>query len=179
MVHLVWRFSLRIAAWLCGSTCVAAALLAGCLLVWRAEGQHVWAVQTNSMRPTFQAGDALLVNSKRRTRPLPGQIVSYRSAAAGNVLISHRLINVNNAKGTVTTQGDALPAPDPPFPTGQIAGTVTAVLPGFGRLLNTMRRPYALAVFVYVPALSLMVREVWRVAGRTARHAYSLPERLK
>jgi signal peptidase len=147
-------------------------LLAGAagLMILHSRGERLLSIQTGSMVPTFRPGDALIVGPVMANQLRVGDIISYRSPRNASITISHRLIAVNRQTGWLTTAGDALHSPDPPFSPTLVLGRATALAPRLGTVLDVLRRPIGLALAVYLPALVIMVAEIRRLI-----RCYSLP----
>lgn len=64
-------------------------------------------VQTESMEDTIMAGEIIIINQDYNDLNV-GDIVSFRKSDQLNVIITHRIININISGGSryITTQGD-------------------------------------------------------------------------
>ncbi len=125
------------------------------------------------MIPTFRPGDALLVVPVTASQLKIGDVVSYHNPRQPTEVISHRLISINQTTGWLKTAGDALQAPDPPFPPQLILGRAMAVAPKLGLVLDALRSPTGLILAAYLPAAVLIVTEVRQLARIYARPIYS------
>ena len=143
------------------------------LAVIHAQGHQLLSVQTASMVPTFRPGDALIVAPVSVRYLRPGDVISYHSPRDPAVIVSHRLVSIDRQAGLLTTSGDALQTQDPAFPPDQVAGRVMAVAPRLGLVLDTLRRPLALVLAVYLPAGLVVAAEVHRLARVYADPLYS------
>jgi signal peptidase I len=150
------KFAVRSAGIVSWIFLLAVAGLAIVISGGRTMGWQLLSVQSNSMTPTFQAGDGLLV--KRGQKLKPGDIVSYRRPDEPDVVISHRLINLKN--GWLTTQGDAAKAEDPPVPISLVVGRAQAVTPGLGRVLDTTHRPLILSSLLTFCTSFIVIEEI-------------------
>jgi len=121
---------------------------------------HLLNVQTGSMRPTFRPGDALIMRNTGAAGITVGDIVSYHSSRNPKELVTHRV--VKTGQGSFQTQGDALQTPDLAVKDSLLAGKITLVLPGMGRLLGWLQSWWGLAVCVYVPAAAIAIQELIR-----------------
>lgn len=76
-------------------------------------GYHMTRVLSNSMQPTFSAGDLVVVKDRAVTDIAPGDVVVLPDPNSESMFI-HRLASVDRTTGhtTVTTRGDNNPAPD-------------------------------------------------------------------
>ena len=149
-------------AWLAVIALIAASL-AG-LYVWREKGDRLLSVQTGSMVPTLQRGDAVAVQKTPAAELQAGDIVSYVSPINSSIVVTHRLIEVDWARGVAIIKGDALKAPDPPVPLNQILGRVRVGVPKLGFAIDALRRPAGLIIAVYLPAMIVVVLEIRRLA---------------
>jgi signal peptidase I len=159
--------------WICWS-------LAGLLIVTlglagyiKLSHQRLLSVQTNSMRPTFQAGDALLVGPEQSL--VLGSVVSYHSPVDQRMIISHRVVSVDAGRHRFITAGDALGTLDRPIPESRVVGRVKAVLPGLGKFIDIIHRPYVFLPGVYVPAVYLLGAELHRYHRVRGRPRYRAP----
>ncbi len=146
--------------------------IGGLLILGRSQGYSVLSVQTGSMRPTIRPGDAVVVRSSQQFRV--GQIVSYRSIDNSKLIISHRIVAIDKAHGTLTTKGDALETADIPMSPSRIIGVVNRAVPLAGYSLDVVRQPVGLALAVYIPAISIIVAELRRLQYHYARQHYRL-----
>lgn len=144
------------------------------LIILHARGERLLSVQTASMVPALQPGDAIVVRPVSASSFRPGDIVSYRSPRDPNVVITHRLIGVNRQTGQLVTAGDAFHTPDEPFSSLRVVGRATAVAPGLGSVLDLMRRPLGLIIMVYLPAALIIISETVRLSRHYGRPAYLL-----
>ena len=151
-----------------------AVLLAAGLLIMRAQGNQLLSVQTGSMEPVLQPGDAVVVHAVSTRQLRVGDIISYQSPRDSSLIISHRLIGIDRRTGWLRTQGDALKTPDPAFPPRLVVGQVTAVAPKLGRLLDILRQPLGLALAVYLPAIVIIVAEIRRLIDHYRRRYYRM-----
>lgn len=133
------------------------------MVILHTHGQRLLSVQTGSMMPTFHPGDALIVEPVKIRQLRVGQVISYQSTLDPRLIISHRLIKIDQRTGWLTTRGDALSMADQPFPSSRVVGRAIAVAPRFGRLLDFLHRPLGLALIIYLPAISLIALELWHL----------------
>lgn len=164
---------LLIAAVGCGLAFIVAVALV--LMHWHLHGKQVLGVQTGSMRPFFAPGDAVIVQpvaTKGRAAYRAGDIVAYRSLHDEAVVVTHRVVAVDQRTGWLTTKGDALQIGDPTIPPRLVIGKAEAVAPHLGTLLKTARQPIVLILAVYVPALGLVASEFRRLYRHFAEEIY-------
>lgn len=150
---------------------VVVASLAG-LVLWKTEGLRLYSVQTGSMRPALQPGD--LAISIKPARLEPGDIISYRSSANAQQIISHRLVALYPQKGFVITKGDNLAYADSAVPYSSISGRTIKVIPKAGYFIDVIHQPVGLIGLIYLPALAVSAYELSRLASRLSYRSYGL-----
>lgn len=149
---------------------IIASVIAG--LSWlHLNGNQLLSVQTASMKPVLNAGDAIITKSD--TNIVPGEIISYYSPLDSKVVISHRLVK-SERNGQLITAGDVTGSNDVPFSKSNVIGHVIMVLPGFGYFLNSLRKPVSLALLIYMPAIILLFKEINRLNNHLNRPYYQL-----
>jgi signal peptidase len=147
-----------------GTAAVVFVLVAAALLVmWRGSDAKLLSVQTSSMEPAIAAGDAVLVKPVDVDDLIPGDIISYHSPAGQGITITHRVVEVDRRRGTVTTQGDANASVDQPVDGRLVIGRVDRHLEEAGYLINSVRHPAGVALLVYLPALMIVRGEMRRL----------------
>ena len=113
---------------------LAASLL---LIVPRLLGMQEFTVITGSMEPTIPTGSIVLVKPVAFSEIETGDIISYRSKYHSDVVVTHRVTEIDREKRQLTTKGDANEAQDVNPVTGdQVIGVVIYSLPGGGMLLD-------------------------------------------
>lgn len=138
--------------------CIIAAVVITAVGRW----QHLslLAVQSNSMQPTYQRGDAVLVQPLHR-KPQIGEIVAYTSPNNPVATITHRVVSLQS-NGMVLTQGDALRQSDTPVAFNAVRGEVIGVIAGAGILLGWLHTPAGFVVMIVLPLLYVLIIEMLR-----------------
>ena len=120
--------------WLVNLFLVLALLLAAA--VWLPEAFHMraYVVKSSSMEPAIRVGSIIYLRPYREDEPVcPGDIVSFQ---AGSVMVTHRVVSVNQREGTIITKGDANALCDSvPVSQEAIYGKVRFQIPWIGYLL--------------------------------------------
>ncbi|HSH55597.1 MAG TPA: signal peptidase I [Candidatus Limnocylindrales bacterium] len=148
-------------------------LIAGLLLVLRSGQREVYSVQSTSMAPTINRGDAVVL-SRSFSNLKRGDIITYRSSDTPQVFITHRIISVDRERNQVTAQGDGSAYADRPIASSQVVGQVTQTLPFFGYVLDAFRHPLGLVLGLYIPAAIIVADEFRRLARYYATRHYVL-----
>jgi signal peptidase I len=81
-------------------------------------------ITSSSMWPTLKRGDLVVVKGLRGDGVAVGQIVVFRNAEEGTMVI-HRVVETDGAE--VVTQGDANEEPDDPIDIADVVGVVPTV----------------------------------------------------
>jgi signal peptidase I len=158
----------------------AAALIALAVLartdgagVSRVAGHPVLTVLSDSMTPTFRAGDLLVDRppSGSATQLSVGDVITFRTGN-GNQLITHRIVAVEPATATEVafqTQGDANNAPDATLVSpDQVVGVYSKHIPYAGYALQAAHSRLGLFLLIAFPALLLLgplFKTWWRASG--------------
>lgn len=138
-------------------------LLAGLVGFGKLQGYEMLSVQSDSMRPVINTGDAVLADRGQHL-PRPGDIVSYVSPKDTAIILTHRVVSFDGKRGTFVAQGDNTSTPDPAAPIRNIVGTVHYSVPLAGAVLDFFRHPAGLILAVYVPAVGIIIGEIRRLS---------------
>jgi signal peptidase len=141
--------------------------------VSRVAGHPVLTVLSNSMTPTFRAGDLLI--DRPATGPASqlavGDVITFR-AASGAGLITHRIVSIEAERATgvaYRTQGDANNAPDSELVSpDQVVGIYTRRIPYAGYALHAAHTQTGLFLLFAIPALLVLApafKTWWRASG--------------
>lgn len=148
----------------------ATVLLIGCVILTGivalpslAGGANSYVVLSQSMEPTLDPGDVVVVRSVPPSAVEEDDIVTYRASGpagdAGQDRLTHRVVEKRQTESGVVyrTKGDANDRPDPvPVSHDQVVGTVWFHVPVVGRLVLFAQRPLGLAVLLIGPGLLLL-----------------------
>lgn len=152
-----------------GRSVVRAALLAvGMLLALLALAGATGAVDSyvvtsDSMAPTVESGDVVVVTSGPVER---GDVVTYRAPTPGRAApsghVTHRVVAIEERPGgtVLRTKGDANADPDPyVVPETDVVGSVEFAVPYLGHLLAAARTRLGAVLLVAVPGVALILSE--------------------
>lgn len=125
-----------------------------------AEASYV--VLSDSMQPTFAAGDIVVVNDADRDGLSEGDIISFETSDTTRV--THRIVDVEQTDEGIRyrTKGDANEDPDTSLVApAQVIGTVWFHIPLVGRLVVFAGTSMGTVALVVVPAVLLVVNEIY------------------
>lgn len=142
--------------------------LAGLVLLLIAAGLHIggWralSVQTGSMRPAINPGDMVLVKRVPISALKNGDVITYINPKNKKQTITHRIVSVKKQSPQLIVKGDANDSPDPVVFIHQIIGKQKYRVPFAGYLMNFLRTWQGLTIFLYLPALFIIVSEIKRL----------------
>ncbi len=121
----------------------------------------------NSMSPRFQRGD--LVITRRAATYSVGDIVAYRHPQIGYVF--HRIVDLD-AEGRFVLKGDHNHWRDDYHPSQEeIVGRLVLRLPGGGKVLLALRRPWVLALLTALLVIGVAWRDEKQRRGHRLRRA--------
>lgn len=148
---------------------VAAAVILVCasisgLWLWRSQQVRILSVQSGSMAPSLQPGDAVVVRQVPVAGIHPGDVISFHDASDGTV-VTHRVVDTDLENGRLYTQGDANASPDEPLDAGQVVGKAERRIVNAGHVIDFLHSRAGLVVCVYMPAILLVSREFRRLAS--------------
>ncbi len=126
MVLRIWRIA---------SIVVLSALLLGgfgVAVMTRFGGMDSYVVISESMAPTLERGDLVLVAPAAAPDAYrPGDVITFREPARG--LLTHRVVRMTEDGSAYVTRGDANRVDDvSPVPFGAVEGRVRVVVPAAG-----------------------------------------------
>ena len=117
-------------------------------------GFGVGVVLTGSMEPTLPENSLIFVT--RASDYSVGDIAVYQT---GGTPVVHRVIEIDEASGTITTQGDANNAPDTPVTLSKVKGKVAFSIPFLGAIARFIQTVPGL-IMVLVALLTLFFLSV-------------------
>ncbi|MGQ9705312.1 MAG: signal peptidase I [Actinomycetota bacterium] len=139
---------------------VGMAVAANFLIIAQAVFSPLHVVHGNSMSPSIEDQDAVLVMPSDPDQLVRGDVVVYPDPEREGAFIVHRIISLVEREGVLyaTTKGDANPVPDPyPVPVGRISGKVKLVMPKGGAFLEFLQSPSGYLLCVLMPFAVLIL----------------------
>jgi signal peptidase len=126
----------------------------------------VYVLHTGSMTPTVPSKSAVIVHEHQYN---VGQVVTFTEDGQ---TVTHRLISIN-AKGLITTKGDANATADPWHPPkSQIIGGVVATVPELGYWLVYLKSPLGAASVLLA---MLAIWQIWALGSSAPPAAVPVP----
>lgn len=116
---------------------------------------------SGSMEPAIKAGDMVVVTSVKPDQIKTGDIITYR--VDNDFYITHRVSNISEENGekVFSTKGDANNTGDKSWVSpDMILGLVKLRVPFGGYVLQFIKGPVGLILFLVIPALLLIYGEM-------------------
>lgn len=149
-------------------------MVSGIVLYKYRAGDRLLSVQSGSMAPSFDNGDAVLVRKVKLQNLIVGDVISYHSPADSRVVVSHRLVSIDYQTGRLVTKGDSILPQDLPFPSNRLIGKVYTVVPYVGTGLDWLHTPTGIMIAVYTPAACVILYEINRLSKYYKQPVYKL-----
>lgn len=156
------------------SALIAVLSVSAAAVLLHRQGYRLLSVQTGSMAPMFYAGDAVIVRPVHFNDLRVGDVVSYRNPQSPKVIVSHRVVALDESSQVLTTKGDNVAQSDIPVASHAIEGRVLAHIPALGYILSWLKKLPGLVALVYIPAGIILFRELFILArGLRSSRKYS------
>lgn len=124
-------------------------------------------VKTDSMSPTFNADDLILIHTTDPATLEVGDIVTFHTIINNEyALNTHRIADIaeNNGVRSYTTKGDNNAIADQHIiADGDIVGKYVTRVPGVGRLINFLSSSVGFLVVIVLPMLLFFVYQVYHL----------------
>lgn len=124
-------------------------------------------VKTDSMSPTFNADDLILIHTTDPSTLQVGDIVTFHTIINNEyALNTHRIADIaeNNGVRSYTTKGDNNAIADQHIiADGDIVGKYVTRVPGVGRLINFLSSSVGFLVVIVLPMLLFFVYQVYHL----------------
>ncbi len=158
------------------SIAIAGVFLAVSLMAvaaWYVKSSQLLSVQSASMAPLIQIGDAVLVEKVTIDELRLGDVISFynpdsnagANANTGATIVTHRVVGLDLSARSVQTRGDSNATADQPIDQSLLVGRVTRLLPNVGYILDFVHSRAGLAIGVYLPAAIIVFAELRRLTA--------------
>jgi signal peptidase len=124
-------------------------------------------VQTESMAPTFNAGDLIFVQRCDPAQLKVGDIVCFHTIIENQyALNTHRIAEINDADGvrSYTTKGDNNEISDPHIiADGDIVGKYAGKVAGLGKVMDFLSSSVGFLVIIVLPMLLFFIYQLYHL----------------
>ncbi len=138
-----------------------------------AGADESYVVLSDSMNPTIDAGDVVIVEENDPSSIEEGDVLTFDAAdpeefdaGDGTSIVTHRVVDIEQTDDGLefVTQGDANNAPDgSAVEEEQVIGVVAFSIPYIGRVISFAGTRTGLMLFVVVPCTLLVVNELYEL----------------
>jgi signal peptidase I len=121
-------------------------------------------ILSNSMQPTFNAGDIILINVDKE--PEKGDVITYKHP--DGIYVTHRAINKEVKDGTTyfEAKGDNNNVDDKiQIPNSDVIGVQTFIIPKAGHLAKFVSGPIGFSILIGLPILLFLIIEMFERLG--------------
>jgi signal peptidase I len=138
-----------------------------------------YVIVSQSMVPTININDAILVKRESDDHYAIGDIISFFSTEydKDGIIVTHRIVQKSsgyNNNSTYVTKGDNNPIPDRRgVNTSNIYGKVFLIIPKLGYLQSFLSQPLHFALCILFPAGAVILYDIFRI-----RKAFRLKEEI-
>ncbi len=130
-------------------------------------GYTPMAVQTDSMAPTFNAGDLIIVRRCDTGKLVVGDIITFHTLIFNDyALNTHRIVEITEEKGVrnYVTRGDNNVGDDPIRITDtDIVGKYVTHLPNMGKVINFLSQPLGFLLIIVLPMVAFFIYQVYHL----------------
>jgi len=135
--------------------------------VSRVMGYTPMSVQTDSMKPTFCAGDMIIIKKCDPDQLEVGDIITFHAIIENqNVLNTHRIEKIDDSTGVrvFTTKGDNNALSDKSeIVYGDIVGEYVTKIPGLGKVMDFLKSSVGFLVCILLPMLAFFIYQVYNL----------------
>jgi len=118
------------------------------------------------MEPAIQVGSIVVI--KPQSSYGVGDVITFGADNRQNIPVTHRIIDTTGAR--FVTKGDANDNTDPGLVNPRdIIGQVQFTVPYIGYLLSFMKTTTGFWMFIIVPAILIVLLELWRLGKQLLR----------
>ena len=155
----------------------------GLLLVsmWQVPGNiQLKIVQSGSMEPSIHVGSVVLI--KPSVEYAVGDVITFGPDTSKKIPTTHRIAGIERQGGVAyyTTKGDANEEADQSsIPEKEIIGKVVAHVPYIGYVLHFAKTRLGFALLIGVPALMVIIGEVFTIAGEVLYSRYKKIQKVQ
>ena len=130
-------------------------------------------VETESMSPTFNAGDLIIIKKVDPATLQVGDIITFHTIIENRyALNTHRINRIEEANGyrTYETKGDNNQISDRHvISDSDIVGKYVSRLPGFGKVINFLSTSTGFFIVIVLPMLAFFIYQVYHLIVVSAR----------
>ena len=142
-------------------------------------------VQSDSMSPTFDQGDLIVIQTCDTSKLEVGDIVTFHTIIDNQyALNTHRIASIDELNGmrSFTTKGDNNDIADQHIISdGDIVGKYVFKLPGMGNVMDFLSSTWGFLIVIVLPMLLFFIYQVYHlvIVGMNLKRAMAEEERME
>ena len=127
-------------------------------------GYRMFNVASESMIPVYKINDIIVVKDCNPTALQIGDDIAYigKDNSLNGKIITHRIIDIDNSKGELTTKGVNNDLVDPSITTKQVIGKVVGVVPFISFINKLVMTQAGFYFLIFVPVVLIACMEIGR-----------------
>lgn len=143
------------------------------------------AVQSESMAPTFQEGDLIVIQQCDPATLKEGDVVTFHTIIDNQyALNTHRIVSIDEVNGTrsFTTKGDNNELTDQHvIADGDIVGKYVFTIPFMGKVIDFLSSSVGFLIVIVIPMLLFFIYQVYHlvIVGMNLKRAMAEEDRMK
>ena len=125
-----------------------------------------YVIVSNSMVPTIDVDDAILVKREKNNSYNIGDIISFSSSDSRyeGLIITHRIVGIDDSNYSFITKGDNNLIQDKsPVLADNIYGKVVFRIPKFGLIQRFLRNPTNFCICILFPVIIVLIYDGFRI----------------
>ncbi|MBR2678184.1 MAG: signal peptidase I [Bacilli bacterium] len=125
-------------------------------------GYRMFNVASESMIPVYKINDIIVVKDCNPTALQIGDDIAYigKDNSLNGKIITHRIIDIDNSKGELTTKGVNNDLVDPSITTKQVIGKVVGVVPFISFINKLVMTQAGFYFLIFVPVVLIACMEI-------------------
>ena len=141
-------------------------------------------VQSDSMSPTFDQGDLIVIKTCDTSKLQVGDIVTFHTIIDNQyALNTHRIESIDALNGmrSFTTKGDNIDVADTHIISdGDIVGQYVFKIPGMGKVMDFLSSTWGFLIVIVLPMLLFFIYQVYHlvIVGMNLKRAMGGTERI-
>lgn len=142
-------------------------------------------VQSESMAPTFDESDLIIIKKRDPSTLQEGDIVTFHTIIDNQyALNTHRIVSINQVDGlnSYTTKGDKNELADQHvIADGDIVGKYVGKIPYMGKVISFLSTTWGFLVVIVLPMLLFFIYQVYHlvIVGMNLKRAMAEEDRMK
>ena len=145
---------------------ILSAAVAVVLLFPHIFGYKTYTVISGSMEPTLHVGSLVIVKQTSPEKIITGHIITFTMTGNNPLMATHRVVSIDNTKGTFTTKGDANNTNDGPVEFNRLVGRIVFSISYLGFLVVYIKTQAGILLVAGVLIIMLLLTFIPEILKR-------------